>query len=435
MCPGPSSCQSLLLPSSPPAQTPVLPLPSLTSISVLKTLVSLETHQDFHLPDDQFASLKLQKLQQVVTEAGVEHFSSPFCKTRSSVSRGLPPCSSNDTDLSLPLPLSLTPTVAKSQNRAPMNGKSLNKQSKRSLSEEPLSSRDQCENVKSQPGSVAVSVIRPSAATEQTTDTNPETQPSERSAESPRGEVNDQVTGQSTDFGVEQSALERDHRPSNEERESGAVIKHLSFDWPLQETPVIGCSAARSCDVSEAAGVMSLVQDLKTDEKCLPCHDVTSQPSALTAPSPFTTPHLTSPAPPSVGLTPHPVSPGLPPTPSPSAPVLNLAPSPPSPTAFTPSPPSLSPCPSFTCFPSRDSPVVPIEAPLEPKPSDTQCLSAEPQEKSSTETLKVGLFLFPQERLVVATSVVRTVSFLFRPQQEAVWSTPAACLDPQGACM
>ncbi|KAK5607329.1 hypothetical protein CRENBAI_001013 [Crenichthys baileyi] len=99
--------QSLLLPSlSPSPETSQLSLPSL--ISHVK---SLDILQDFHLPDDQFASLKLHKLRQVAVESGLEHFSTPSHNTRRrshflySAMDPLTPCY---------LPLSLTPTITNS---------------------------------------------------------------------------------------------------------------------------------------------------------------------------------------------------------------------------------------------------------------------------------------------------------------------------------
>ncbi|MED6244795.1 hypothetical protein ATANTOWER_024313 [Ataeniobius toweri] len=99
--------QSLLLPSlSPSSETSQLSLPSLIS-----RVKNLDILQDFHLPDDQFASLKLHKLRQVAVESGLEHFSTPSHNTRRrshflySAMDPLTPCS---------LPLSLTPTITNS---------------------------------------------------------------------------------------------------------------------------------------------------------------------------------------------------------------------------------------------------------------------------------------------------------------------------------
>ncbi|KAE8300456.1 Partner and localizer of BRCA2 [Larimichthys crocea] len=79
---GTESWRSLLLPSSSPAQTPLLPLPSLSLGSLMNNLINFDIPQDFHLPDDQFASLKLHKLRQVAVESGVEHFTSPSYNTQ-----------------------------------------------------------------------------------------------------------------------------------------------------------------------------------------------------------------------------------------------------------------------------------------------------------------------------------------------------------------
>ncbi|XP_071765483.2 uncharacterized protein palb2 [Centroberyx gerrardi] len=79
-----TSWQSLLLPSSPSPQTPRLPLSSLHPGPLVNNLANFDFQQDFHLPDDQFASLKLHKLRQVAAATAVEHFTSPSYNTRSS---------------------------------------------------------------------------------------------------------------------------------------------------------------------------------------------------------------------------------------------------------------------------------------------------------------------------------------------------------------
>ncbi|XP_045903398.1 partner and localizer of BRCA2 isoform X2 [Micropterus dolomieu] len=111
-----ASWRSLLLPSSPPAQTPLLPLPPLSSGPLVNNLMNFDILQDFHLPDDQFASLKLHKLRQVAVESGVEHFTSPSYNTRSSnrCSDTRFSGSSNEPVMPLPVPLSLTPTITHS---------------------------------------------------------------------------------------------------------------------------------------------------------------------------------------------------------------------------------------------------------------------------------------------------------------------------------
>ncbi|XP_071379414.1 uncharacterized protein palb2 [Centroberyx affinis] len=111
-----TSWRSLLLPSSPSPQAPRLPLPSLHPGPLVNSLANFDFQQDFHLPDDQFASLKLHKLRQVAAATAVEHFTSPSFNTRSS-SRHINTRhsgSSGDQVMPFPLPLSLTPTIANS---------------------------------------------------------------------------------------------------------------------------------------------------------------------------------------------------------------------------------------------------------------------------------------------------------------------------------
>lgn len=113
LCPaGTSTCQSLLLHSSSTAETSLLPPPLLFPILLVNNLKSFDVHQDFHLPDDHFASLKLHKLRQVAVESGVEHFSTPSHNTRSSILRGADSlCSVGDPTMFLPSSLNLTPTI------------------------------------------------------------------------------------------------------------------------------------------------------------------------------------------------------------------------------------------------------------------------------------------------------------------------------------
>ncbi|XP_031144889.2 partner and localizer of BRCA2 [Sander lucioperca] len=108
-----ASLQSLLLPSSSPAQTSLFPLPCLSPGPLVNKLMNFDIMQDFHLPDDQFASLKLHKLRQVAVDSGVEYFTSPSHNSRRS-NRRSDTQSSSDTMMPLPLSLSLTPTIANS---------------------------------------------------------------------------------------------------------------------------------------------------------------------------------------------------------------------------------------------------------------------------------------------------------------------------------
>lgn len=77
--------------------------------------VNFEVLQDFHLPDDQFASLKLHKLRQVTQDQGLESFSAPSYNTRSSIRKYESQCSQAPFS-PLSLPFSPTPTVSNSFN-------------------------------------------------------------------------------------------------------------------------------------------------------------------------------------------------------------------------------------------------------------------------------------------------------------------------------
>ncbi|XP_037327763.2 partner and localizer of BRCA2 [Pungitius pungitius] len=87
--------RSLLLPPSPPAPTAPLPRPSHFPAPFFNHLLNFDFPQDFHLPDEQFASLKLLKLRRVAADPGVERVASASyntrrCKRRPD-SRGDPP--------------------------------------------------------------------------------------------------------------------------------------------------------------------------------------------------------------------------------------------------------------------------------------------------------------------------------------------------------
>ncbi|XP_076003775.1 uncharacterized protein palb2 [Genypterus blacodes] len=99
--PNRTSWQSLLLPSSPSPSSQTSPLPQ----PLVSSLAKFDLLQDFHLPDDQFASLKLHKLRQVAAAAGAEHFTPPSHNTRTRRAKTGGPATP------LPLPFSLTPTL------------------------------------------------------------------------------------------------------------------------------------------------------------------------------------------------------------------------------------------------------------------------------------------------------------------------------------
>ncbi|CAL8330733.1 unnamed protein product [Merluccius merluccius] len=102
--------QSFLLPSPPASSDPLLHPSPLALGSALKRLVTM----DFHLPDEQFGSLKLHKLRQVIA-ATVEPFSPPSYHTRRSSQQAYELYKGKDDQaLALSLPLSPTPTLSKS---------------------------------------------------------------------------------------------------------------------------------------------------------------------------------------------------------------------------------------------------------------------------------------------------------------------------------
>ncbi|KAK0146892.1 Partner and localizer of BRCA2 [Merluccius polli] len=105
-----SGWQSFLLPSPPASSDPLLHTSPLALGSALKRLVTM----DFHLPDEQFGSLKLHKLQQVIA-ATAEPFSPPSYHTRRSSQQAYELYKGKDDQaLALSLPLSPTPTLSKS---------------------------------------------------------------------------------------------------------------------------------------------------------------------------------------------------------------------------------------------------------------------------------------------------------------------------------
>ena len=309
---GTSSWRSLLLPSSPPTQTSPLPLRSLSPGPLVNNLMNSDIHQDFHLPDDQFASLKLHKLRQVALESGVEYLASPSYNTRSSKRHFQPRYSTSDPVTPLPLPLSLTPTIANSQQLTgekqaatqsadiqnlsvdhTLAGQTLAKEpSNRDISETP--GEQQTENLHAETPtspkeSISMVLDRSADCVDQkkeqdtmilknqsqssisasnarrSTDHPVEPLPHMNFADRPAGGVNDCVVGQSSELKLKQPASEKrthcsgevdpleDQRSTNRQREDEA----LSFDCPLQEMPEgpsHSCTAAQTRTDCEAQG-------------------------------------------------------------------------------------------------------------------------------------------------------------------------------------
>ncbi|XP_069545755.1 partner and localizer of BRCA2 isoform X1 [Brachyistius frenatus] len=317
-----SSWRSLLLPSSPASQTS--PLPSLLPGSLVNGLTNLDIHQDFHLPDDQFASLKLHKLRQVATGSEVEHFSSPSYNTRSSNRRYDPHHNINNNNSSsepvmpLSLPLSLTPTIADSPHpneeqqaaTQSVDLQDLSTEDKltdemigRSLTEEPSDreahkeSRTENLHMETRSSSTeSVSVVEecedksaghevgtPNCHSQSNTHTNINStnKPHLDFTDRPAGKVNDYITGHSDDLIINQPASEK-QMSIDPEAEDQAPIEALYIDCPLQETPEEpwnNCTALNARNDMKAQGESPVQQlDVKT------CREDSEEPSEPSEP-------------------------------------------------------------------------------------------------------------------------------------------------------
>ncbi|XP_060939301.1 partner and localizer of BRCA2 [Limanda limanda] len=296
---GASSWRSLLLPSSPLSQTSLFPLPSASTGSLFNNLTNFDMHQDFHLPDDQFASLKLHKLRQVSFESGVELFTSPSYNTRSRLPRSFPCYNTSEPVVPLSLPLSLTPTVSMEENPACVGVRNLPTDSKlvdESLAED-SSNPDKTETPKEQQTenlygkthissseSVSVAQERPAdceddTKTQDTVDTHSRSnthrsiddcvkpQPYMNCADGPASKVDGCVVEQSNELNRKPPASEtdsycsgvvcslEDQTSTNHRREDGAVVKTLCFECPPEESAEEASkkrSAAQTCDDTDA---------------------------------------------------------------------------------------------------------------------------------------------------------------------------------------
>lgn len=352
---------------SPPAAT-ALPLPSLSLSSLLKDLIKFDIQQDFHLPDDQFASLKLHKLHQVAVETGVERFSSPSYCTRRSVRQFVLNHSSGDATTPLPVPCGSTPTFPSSPNTkkaSPFSTSSVGVQNalmapdttEGSDQEKTEGSRTESWGLAASPGSVSAM----------------------------GGPAADRV-----DQWKEEDA-ELTHRPGKLHPEETQGFTNLTGDRALPKTPSFSCQSERTFkEPPDTSAALLYCVDTsarkespaKETNKCCdphtsPCMDNKNQSSSLhssvrsqlllsplVASSLSMTTHLhsstlpSSPILPSLGVTPQSVADALPFTSSPSAPNLILPPSH-SPSTQALPPPPLSPCPYLppsqppTCIASR----------------------------------------------------------------------------------
>lgn len=410
---------------SPPAAT-ALHLPSLSISSLLKDLIKFDIQQDFHLPDDQFASLKLHKLHQVAVETGVEHFTSPSYCTRRSVRRFVLNHSSGDAITPLPVLCGSTPTFPSSPNTnkaSPFSTPSVGVQNALMAPDTTEGSdREKTEGSWTESWGLAAS---------------PE------SVSVMGGHAADRV-----DQCKEEDA-ELTHRLGKFHPEETQGFTNLTDDRALPITPSFSCQSERTFEeppdtstalhcVDTSAAVLRKEVPAKETNKCCdphmtPCMDNKTQSSSLHSSvrsqlllSPLlastlsTTTHLhsstlpSSPTLPSLGVTPQSVPDALPFTSSPSAPNLILPP-PHSPYTQALPPPPLSPCPYLppsqppTCVASQvqasSQPVHLAEPANEMHGSNIQSegsegnrgLKTEAEDedfKSCTQTLKVpGLYV------------------------------------------
>nr|XP_033947706.1 partner and localizer of BRCA2 [Pseudochaenichthys georgianus] len=431
-----ASWQCLLLPSSPPAQPSLLPLPSLSPGSLFNYF---DTIQDFHLPDGQFAFLKLHKLRQVSVASGVEPFTSLSYNTRRSSRRLV----SGDSERRLPLPLSLTPTIRKSPHTAAASHSDVCIKYSQSFTEDPECQSCTTATV-SEPGvqdgaGDCVDQYKKQASILLNTRHTVEPQPHISFADRPV-EVNNDDIGCSDELQIKESSLLlyeeqtvspgvihplEEHVSTHNQTEDKDTIETLSFHCSLQETPKEP-SRSRADEqlwnVSEAPGespVQNLHEKSPTQDsrespragsmgnqhKCVQPHSSQLLLSPALTSAPFVTlpppssALLPSPTLPSLGLTPR-LTPRLLPS-SPSAPPLTL-PRPHSPSIQALSHPALSPCPSqihqipaSSEPPCTDSRAQRVEAPpcrtvsgILPQGSGGRAETAEEHVTRCTHTLK-----------------------------------------------
>ncbi|KAM8880549.1 uncharacterized protein palb2 isoform 2-T2 [Spinachia spinachia] len=264
--------RSLLLPSSPPATTALLPRPSMFPAPFFNNLLNFDFPQDFHLPDEQFASLKLLKLRQVAAYPGVERLASPARDNRAARRR---PDGSGEP---VALPLSPTPTLSSETEETPRG------------------------DVREIPGKRSVRVC--GARHEERAAGSPErlvgAPPRSDAANGPAGQVAEGESG----------ARPKDHRAEGPPR-------------PPEEPEDSGGGAAPGGDSKEPS-------DPPATPQSDPRRRVPSQ-LLLSPPGPSMTSHpavLCSPTLPSLGLSPRPLCTALPPpsSPAPCAPSLTSSP-------------------------------------------------------------------------------------------------------------
>lgn len=407
---------------SPPAP-PSLPPPSLSLRSFVKSLSKFDILQDFHLPDDQFASLKLHKLHQVAVETGVEPFFSPSYCTRRSVRRYALSPSSSDVATPLPVPWGSMPTVWSSASTAEVKHTSTpsvedpNTATAHDATE--LSEQEETEGPRAESSTESVSADRGFAA--------------DRDDGCREGGAG--LTDGPAEFHPEENQGLTNHTGPSTDTDTGSV---LSKESPAKET--------KKCSEPKASPGI----DGKNQRSSLH-HSIQSQlllsplVSALLTTTQLPSSSLTSSPPlPSLGVTPQSGPAARPLTSSPSAPNLILPP-PHSPSTQALSPPLLSPCPSLP--PSRvqvSRQLVHTTGPAdEPHVSSAQSegsegtaglktQEAEEDLTSRTHTLKVTDFTCcsPKADLIIFVRVcVRRLHLV------AVWWMRAAFLELRVVCV
>ncbi|KAM7010120.1 uncharacterized protein palb2 [Tautogolabrus adspersus] len=371
--------QSFLLPSSSPSQTSLLPLPSLFSGPLVNNLISFDIHQDFHLPDDQFASLKLHKLRRVAVESGIEHLTSPSYNTRSSMRHFDAPSSPV---MPLPIALSLTSVINNStqttqaeqvatqskdlQNvsmQHPLIEESSNHENPKKLKTEILQPESQTHTCSTESASVVQECAADSVAQYKEKESDPKThsqtngntdgsiihavKPDPHFAESAAGNVKDDIFVHSYELQTKESSVllldeqtgcpgvaqvlgdQRSPTHHQTKTEEKTIVKTLSFDSPGRKTSEEPSTNLTACNESpvQRLNVESPARDLNESPEC-----PTSPPRVLnvqtqllfspllaSAPGRFNTPHF-----PSSFLATSPSFPTLGPTPYPAPAALPL---------------------------------------------------------------------------------------------------------------
>ncbi|KAL6110996.1 palb2 [Pungitius sinensis] len=373
--------RSLLLPPSPPAPTALLPRPSHFPAPFFNHLLNFDFPQDFHLPDEQFASLKLLKLRRVAADPAVERLASASYNTRRCKRR---PDARGDPPAALALSGSPRPTTSSPAEREHVE--ETEETPRGDTQEIPVEERLGNEPVW-ECGERRVG-----------------TPPRNRAAGDP-GEGHSGSSVAPSEGGAGGRVCDRPQRPAEESPDSSS-----------------SAAAARSCDHGDAPGPKE-----PSDPASIPLgaagRRVPSQ-LLLSPPGPSMTPHapsqpaaLCSPTLPSLGLSPHPLRAALPltsstpsaPSPTSSPPALLLSPRPAasSPAAVTGAPPET---------PGR------VEPPDSPTPSGG---GAEEHVMRRTHTLKA-----PAGGCLVDACCLRGPSGALCVAAAAAW---AVCLWSQGS--